>query len=52
MATFRFLELTTRVVQLNGARVLSIDGKLPYVAVDQNAAIAGDYQGLGTRQNS
>ena len=46
------MKLTTRVVQLNGAKVLFIDGELPYVAVDQNAAITGSYQGLGTHQNS
>lgn len=49
---FRFLEFTNPVTQLNGAKVLLIDGKLPYVAVDENAAISGGYQGLGTRQNS
>ena len=38
--------------QLNGAEVLAIDGKPPYQAVDENASVSGDYQGLGTRQNS
>jgi len=46
------LKLTTPVAQLNGAKVLLIDDEPPYVAVDKNAAIAGGYQGLGTRQNS
>jgi hypothetical protein len=48
----RFLRFTDPVTQLNGARVLFIDGRSPYVAVDQNAAISGGFQGLGTRQNS
>ena len=48
----RFLKLIDLVTQLNGAQVLFIDGRSPYVAVDQNAAISGGFQGLGTRQNS
>lgn len=46
------LKLTKPATQLDGAEVLLIDDKPPYVAVDQNAAISGNYQGLGTRQNS
>ncbi|KAF9647657.1 hypothetical protein BDM02DRAFT_3097792 [Thelephora ganbajun] len=45
-------DLKGNLESLNGAKVLLIDGKLPYVAVDENAAITGSFQGLGTRQNS
>lgn len=44
--------LKGKLESFNGAQVLLIDGKLPYAAVDQNAAISGGFQGLGTRQNS
>jgi len=37
--------------QLNGALVLQIDGKDPFVAVNANAAVSGDYQALAARQN-
>ncbi|KAH8826344.1 hypothetical protein DL96DRAFT_1805805 [Flagelloscypha sp. PMI_526] len=37
---------------LSGAKVLSIDGKDPQVAIDANAKITGSYQAWGTRQNS
>jgi hypothetical protein len=40
------------VHQLSGARVITINGKDPNVAVDANAKITGSFQGLGTRQNS
>jgi len=43
--------LFTHYPQLDGARVLSINGEDPFVAVNTNAAIAGSYQALGTRQN-
>ncbi|KAF5371707.1 hypothetical protein D9758_003451 [Tetrapyrgos nigripes] len=36
---------------LNGATVLSIDGKDPLIAADTNAETNGHLQGLGTRQN-
>jgi hypothetical protein len=48
----RFSKFHEASTQLNGARVLLIDGKLPFLVVDENAAISGGYQGLGTRQNS
>ena len=42
---------TQTVIQLDGAQVLAIDGKPPLQVVDENALIAGGYQGFGTRQN-
>jgi len=51
-SAFASLVIHKPAIQLNGAKVLLIDDKLPYIAVDENAAIAGSYQGLGTRQNS
>ncbi|KAG6819945.1 hypothetical protein H0H93_007151 [Arthromyces matolae] len=36
---------------LSGAKVLLINGHPPLDAVNQNAAIAGSFQALGTRQN-
>ncbi|KAJ7167423.1 hypothetical protein C8R43DRAFT_985248 [Mycena crocata] len=36
---------------LSGAKVLLINGKPPFDAVNANAMIAGSYQALGTRQN-
>jgi hypothetical protein len=47
---FRCREMSSS--QLSGAKVLLINGKPPYDAVDANANITGVFQGLGTRQNS
>jgi hypothetical protein len=38
--------------QLSGAKVLQINEKDPFIAVNQNAEVTGGYQGFGTRQNS
>ncbi|KAG6854488.1 hypothetical protein C0991_006090 [Blastosporella zonata] len=43
--------LKGQLESLSGARVLSINGREPFDAVNANAAIAGSYQSLGTRQN-
>lgn len=39
------------ISQIAGSKVISIDGKDPWVAVNDNAKIAGSYQAFGTRQN-
>jgi len=44
--------MLTFVQQLSGAKVLAINGKNPWDAVNANADIVGGYQGYGTRQNS
>ncbi|EJC99199.1 uncharacterized protein FOMMEDRAFT_148756 [Fomitiporia mediterranea MF3/22] len=44
--------LKGNLASLSGAKVLAINGKDPFVAVDANAAITGSFQGFGTRQNS
>ncbi|KAK7047460.1 hypothetical protein VNI00_006691 [Paramarasmius palmivorus] len=44
--------LKGKLSSLNGAKVLAINGKSPWDAVNANAAITGGYQGFGTRQNS
>ncbi|EJF59301.1 hypothetical protein DICSQDRAFT_156307 [Dichomitus squalens LYAD-421 SS1] len=43
--------LKGQLASLSGAKVLAINGQDPWIAVDANAAIAGSFQGLGTRQN-
>ncbi|TFK66892.1 hypothetical protein BDN72DRAFT_871423 [Pluteus cervinus] len=43
--------LKGQLASLSGAKVLTINGEAPFNAVNANAAIAGSYQGLGTRQN-
>ncbi|KAF7325770.1 Peptidase S41 family protein ustP [Mycena kentingensis (nom. inval.)] len=43
--------LKGQLASLSGATVLLIDDKPPFQAVDANAAIAGSFQALGTRQN-
>ncbi|KAF7316315.1 Peptidase S41 family protein ustP [Mycena indigotica] len=43
-------DLKGRLDLLSGAKVLLINGLPPFAAVDANAAIAGSYQALGTRQ--
>lgn len=45
----RLLEVSS---QLSGAKVLLINGRPPFDAVDANTEITGSFQGLGTRQNS
>ncbi|KJA25540.1 hypothetical protein HYPSUDRAFT_64718 [Hypholoma sublateritium FD-334 SS-4] len=45
------LGLKGKLETLSGAKVLLINGKLPFDAVNANAAIAGGYQALGARQN-
>ncbi|KAI0792260.1 hypothetical protein C8Q75DRAFT_792008 [Abortiporus biennis] len=44
--------LKGKLSSLSGAKVLSINGADPFVAVNANAKITGSFQGLGTRQNS
>ncbi|KAH9916995.1 uncharacterized protein BXZ73DRAFT_105687 [Epithele typhae] len=44
--------LKGKLDSLSGAKVIAIDGQDPLKAVDANAAIAGSFQGLGTRQNA
>jgi hypothetical protein len=36
-------------LQISGAKVLAIDNKDPWVAVDANAEVAGSYQSFGMR---
>ncbi|PPR00180.1 hypothetical protein CVT24_005078 [Panaeolus cyanescens] len=43
--------LKGQLESLSGAKVISINGQDPFVAVNANAQIAGSFQGLGTRQN-
>jgi hypothetical protein len=43
--------LKGQLASLAGAEVLAINGADPWKAVDANAAIAGSYQALGTREN-
>ncbi|KXN82588.1 hypothetical protein AN958_02439 [Leucoagaricus sp. SymC.cos] len=45
-------KLKGQLASLSGARVLTINGKDPNVAIDANAQITGSFQGLGTRQNT
>ncbi|KAL5522967.1 hypothetical protein ACEPAF_1234 [Sanghuangporus sanghuang] len=45
-------DLKGNLESLSGAKVLTINGQDPFVAVDANAAITGSFQGFGTRQNS
>ncbi|KAK7047451.1 hypothetical protein VNI00_006682 [Paramarasmius palmivorus] len=45
-------QLKGNLASLNGAKVLAINGKDPWHAVNANAAITGGFQGFGTRQNS
>uniref|UniRef100_A0A0W0FIA0 Uncharacterized protein n=1 Tax=Moniliophthora roreri TaxID=221103 RepID=A0A0W0FIA0_MONRR len=45
-------KLKGQLASLNGAKVLAINGKDPWDAINANAAITGSYQGFGTRQNS
>ncbi|KAL5481091.1 hypothetical protein ACEPAI_10032 [Sanghuangporus weigelae] len=45
-------DLKGNLESLSGAKVLAINGKNPFVAVNANAAITGSFQGFGTRQNS
>ncbi|KAL1755659.1 hypothetical protein FB107DRAFT_274673 [Schizophyllum commune] len=44
-------DLKGNLHKLSGAKVLAINGENPWVAVNANAAVAGGYQGLATRQN-
>ncbi|KAJ6499989.1 hypothetical protein C8R47DRAFT_970997 [Mycena vitilis] len=44
--------LKGKLASLSGAKVLEINGKDPFVAVDENAKVTGGYQAFGTRQNS
>ncbi|KAJ7770130.1 hypothetical protein DFH07DRAFT_768685 [Mycena maculata] len=44
--------LRGKLASLSGAKVLQINGEDPFVAVNENAATTGGYQGFGTRQNS
>ncbi|KAF8806425.1 hypothetical protein BYT27DRAFT_7233838 [Phlegmacium glaucopus] len=44
--------LKGQLASLSGARVLLINGKEPFVAVNENAKITGGYQSFATRQNS
>ncbi|KAI0092111.1 hypothetical protein BDY19DRAFT_884514 [Irpex rosettiformis] len=44
--------LKGQLASLSGAKVLSINGATPNVAIDANALITGSFQPLGTRQNS
>ncbi|KAJ7924911.1 hypothetical protein B0H13DRAFT_1976670 [Mycena leptocephala] len=44
--------LKGKLASLSGAKVLQINGKDPFIAVNQNAEVTGGYQGFGTRQNS
>lgn len=41
-----------RYSQLSGAKILLINDKDPWAAVDANALITGSFQAFGTRQNS
>ncbi|KAJ7446155.1 hypothetical protein B0H11DRAFT_1746039 [Mycena galericulata] len=45
-------KLKGKLELLSGTKVLQINGKDPFIAVKENAAITGGYQGFGTRQNS
>jgi hypothetical protein len=44
-------DLKGNLAKLSGARVLAINGKDPWDAVNANTLISGSYQGFGTRQN-
>ncbi|KAF7360569.1 Peptidase S41 family protein ustP [Mycena venus] len=44
--------LKGKLETLSGAKVLAINGKPPFDAVNANALITGSFQGLGTRQNA
>ncbi|KAF8161177.1 hypothetical protein B0H34DRAFT_781781 [Crassisporium funariophilum] len=44
--------LKGQLASLSGAKVVSINGNDPFVAVDANAKITGSYQSFATRQNS
>ncbi|KAF8157203.1 hypothetical protein B0H34DRAFT_490777 [Crassisporium funariophilum] len=44
--------LKGQLSSLSGAKVISINGQDPFVAVNANALITGSFQALGTRQNS
>ncbi|KAG6918602.1 hypothetical protein DXG01_013013 [Tephrocybe rancida] len=44
-------KLKGQLASLSGATVISINGRSPFDAVNANAAIAGSYQALTTRQN-
>ena len=44
--------LDSHSLQLNGAKVLLINGLDPYVSVNANTLITGSYQAYGTRQNA
>ncbi|KAJ6612739.1 hypothetical protein B0H10DRAFT_2051737 [Mycena sp. CBHHK59/15] len=44
--------LKGKLESLSGAKVLLINGRPPFDAVNANALITGSYQPLGTRQNS
>ncbi|KAJ7680424.1 hypothetical protein DFH06DRAFT_1265431 [Mycena polygramma] len=43
--------LKGKLASLSGAKVLKINGKDPFIAVDENAKVTGGYQAFGTRQN-
>ncbi|KAJ7314970.1 hypothetical protein DFH08DRAFT_894316 [Mycena albidolilacea] len=45
-------KLKGKLESLSGAKVLSINGRPPFDAVNANALITGSFQGLGTRQNA
>ncbi|KAM5543570.1 hypothetical protein V8D89_002821 [Ganoderma adspersum] len=44
-------DLKGQLESLSGARVIAINGHDPWLAVDENAAVSGSFQGFGTRQN-
>lgn len=44
-------DLKGRLAELSGARVLQINGKDPWEAVNANTLVAGGYQAFATRQN-
>ncbi|PFH48702.1 hypothetical protein AMATHDRAFT_149320 [Amanita thiersii Skay4041] len=44
--------LKGKLETLSGAKVISINGKGPFDAVNANALITGSFQGFGTRQNA
>ncbi|KAG9075946.1 hypothetical protein FS749_012331, partial [Ceratobasidium sp. UAMH 11750] len=44
--------LGRNLTDFNGARIVSIGGKDPWVVVDENAAVTGSFQAKTTRQNS
>ncbi|KAM5541660.1 hypothetical protein V8D89_004641 [Ganoderma adspersum] len=44
-------DLKGQLESLSGARVIAINGHDPWLAVDENAAVSGSFQGFGARQN-